>query len=108
MLISNARSDGKTFGRAIVIHFGNIQPYYCTLVSPQNAPFLDLSFAIHTWLRLCNRPFAQGGYIFQVKKTFHFFKNDIGFINKLLDDLSVINLIAGAKVIRFAGWAAQV
>ena len=48
--------------------------------------------------------------IFQVTKTFHFFKNDIGFINKLLnfDDLSVIDLIVGAKVIRFVGQAAQV
>ena len=43
-----------------------------------------------------------------VTKTFHFFKNDIGFINKLLDDLSVIDLIADAKVIRFAGRAAEV
>ena len=40
--------------------------------------------------------------------TFHFFENDTGFINKLLDVLSVIDLIAGAKVIRFAGRAAQV
>ena len=44
----------------------------------------------------------------QVTKTFHFFKNDTGFINKLLDDLSVIDLIVGAKVIRFAGRAAEV
>ena len=41
-------------------------------------------------------------------KTFHFFKNDTGFINKLCDNLSVIDLIAGAKVIRFAGRATQV
>ena len=39
---------------------------------------------------------------FQVKKP-HFFKNDTGFINKLHDDLSAIDLIAGAKVIRFVG-----
>ena len=72
-------------------------------MSPENAPFLVLSFAICTWLRLYDRPLAQGTYILQVKKTFHFFKNDTGFINKLRDDLSVIDLIVGAKVIRFAG-----
>ena len=59
-------------------------------------------------LHLYDRPFAQGAYDFQVKKTFHFFKNDTSFINKLRDDLSVIDLIAGAKVITFAWWAAQV
>ena len=40
---------------------------------------------------------------FQVKNPFTSFKNDIGFINKLCDNLFVIDLIAGAKVIRFAG-----
>ena len=49
-------------------------------MSPQDAPLLVLSFTICTWLRLY----------------------------KLHDDLSVIDLIAGAKVIRFVGRAAQV
>ena len=35
-------------------------------------------------------------------------KNDTGFINKLCDNLFVIDLIVGAKVIRFAGRAAEV
>ena len=69
-------------------------------MSPQSAPFLVLS-------SLNDRPFAQGAYIFQVKRTFHFFKNVTGFINKLRDDLSVIDLISGAKVIRFTGRAVQ-
>ena len=110
MLISNARSDAKTFGRVKVIHFSNIQPYYCThtLMSPQNTPFLDLSSLFGTSLHLYDRPFAQGAYIFQVKNAFHFSKNGTGFINKLHDNLSVINVIVGAKVIRFVGQAAQV
>ena len=76
-------------------------------MSPQNAPFLVLSFAIHTWLRLYDRPFVQGDYIFRLK-TIHFFKHGTGFINKLHDDLSIIDLIAGAKVIRFTGQVGQV
>ena len=39
-------------------------------MSPQNAPFLVLSFAIRTWLCLYDRPFVQGAYIFQVKRPF--------------------------------------
>ena len=70
-------------------------------MSPQNAPFLVLSFAIHTWLHLYDRPFVQGTYVFRLKV--HFFKHGTGFINKLRDDLSVIDLITGAKVIRFTG-----
>ena len=54
-------------------------------------------FANARSFRLNDRPFAQGAYIFQVKRTFHFFKNVTGFINKLRDDLSVIDLISGAK-----------
>ena len=77
-------------------------------MSPQNASFLVLSFAIRTWLGLYDRPFVQGTCIFQVKRPFNFFKHGTGFINKLCYDLSVIDLIAGAKVIRFMGQAAQV
>ena len=46
----------------------------------------------------------QGAYIFHVERTFHFLKNGTSFINKLRDDLSIIDLIAGTKVIRFTGW----
>ena len=41
-------------------------------------------------------------------KDLSFFKHCTGFINKLRDNLSVIDLIVGAKVIRFTGRAAQV
>ena len=47
-------------------------------------------------------------FIWQAVWTRHLFKHGTGFINKLCDDLSVIDLIVGAKVIRFAGQAAQV
>ena len=77
-------------------------------MSPQNAPFLVLSFAIRMWLGLNDRLFVQETYIFQVKKTFHCSKNGTGFINKLRDDLFVTDPIAGAKVIKFMGQAAQV
>ena len=63
----------------------------------------SVSIFIYAWRALCARRLY-----FQVKKTFHFFKNDTSFINKLRGDLSVIDLIAGAKVIEFVGWAAQV
>ena len=73
-------------------------------MSPQNAPFLVLSFAIRTWLRLYDRPFVQSAYyIFRLKDLSFLFKHGTGFINKLRDDLSVVNLIAGTKVIMFAG-----
>ena len=77
-------------------------------MDPQSAPFLILSFAIHTWLHLYDRPFVQGTYIFQVKRSFTSYKNGTGFINKLRGDLSVIDLIVDAKVIRFTGQMAQV
>ena len=72
-------------------------------MSPQITPFIVLSFTIRTRLRLYDRPFVQGTCIFQVKRPFNFFKHGTGFINKLCYDLSVIDLIAGAKVIRFTG-----
>ena len=41
-------------------------------------------------------------YFFRLK-TLHFFKMVLVFINKLCDDLYVIDLIVGTKVIRFTG-----
>ena len=55
-------------------------------------------YLAHGFIYMTARSFAQGAYIFQVKKAFHFFKNGTGFINKLCDDLSVIDL---CKVITF-------
>ena len=49
-------------------------------------------------------PLLNALIFFRLKKAFHFFKYGTGFIN----DLSVIDLIAGAKVIWFATQAAQV
>ena len=40
---------------------------------------------------------------FRLKGTFASLKNGTGYINKLHDDLSVIDLIAGAKVISLRG-----
>ena len=40
------------------------------------------------WFRLNDRPFVQGTYI---KLSFQFFKNGTDFINKLRDDLFVID-----------------
>ena len=82
-------------------------------MSPQNTPLLVLSFANHarivsTWLHLNDRSFVQGTYIFHVERTFHFLKNGTSFINKIRDDLSIIDLIGGTKVIRITGWAVQV
>ena len=72
-------------------------------MSPQNAPFLVLSFTIRTWLRLYDRLFVQGAYIFQVKRPFISLNMVlVSLINYVMISPLLISLRV-QKVIRFTG-----
>ena len=71
-------------------------------MSPQNAPFLVLRFAIRTWLCLYDKPFVQGAYIFQVKRPFISLNMVLVSLNYVMISPLLISLRV-QKVIRFTG-----
>ena len=100
MLISNAISDAgicqtysNTLGQylAIVLYLSE-----STERSISCSEFRYLHVALFIWQAVCTRRLY-----FQVKRPF--ISLNMVLVNKLCDDLSVIDLIVGAKVIRFAG-----